>query len=46
MDKGEINKVFVNGRVIIDAVFFFEINLNYTRSCIDKLGKYKLSDGI
>jgi hypothetical protein len=36
-EQGEVDKTFVNGRIILDAVLFREMDPNYERARIDKL---------
>lgn len=43
MKQGKIAKVSVNGRIMVDAPFFFQENPNYTKPRIDEFGKS--SDG-
>lgn len=46
MDRGNPVKISVNGRIVIDAAFFRELNPNYTRPRIDELGKQNSSNSI
>jgi CTP:phosphocholine cytidylyltransferase-like protein len=41
MEKGEVIKVPIKGRIMVDAAFFYENNLNYIRSRISELTKKK-----
>lgn len=44
MDRGSPVTISVNGRIVIDAAFFRELNPNYTRPRIDELGKQNSSN--
>lgn len=38
MNKGKIVKININSRVVVDAAFFYEIQLNYSRPLLRDIG--------
>ena len=38
MNKGKIFKININSRVAVDAVFFYEMQLNYSRPLLRDIG--------
>jgi hypothetical protein len=45
MERGKINRVSVNRRIMVDGPLFFDTNSNYTKPCIDELRKSVSLDG-
>ena len=46
MERGKINRVSVNGRIMVDGPLFFEANPNYTKPRIDELREWGSLDGL
>lgn len=46
MDNGQPIKMFVDGRIMIDATLFQEYNPNYSKPSIDELQRRQFSSGI